>query len=531
MLCALYSLDGGAAIRVGNLSRSYADAYNTVNTYNAVANGTLISNGDDAANALPVRVANKDLALKIARGDSDAGTTVANLESCALVYPDGEFAWDRPTVGIHAGGDMTCVATVEMRTVGTGVGGTDVVLARAYVAAGDGVKCNISAFPESAYTLEAGNIEFPADSEPTMDDVIQVMNDEQKKNAGLKIAAGTVIGGLMGNFAGKNEIGKDGALGTGKGKMQGAAIGALSGGALMAANTFGGKVAGDTILSTGVNAAAGSAIGNMVSSNNQVMRIEECSLPTGKRTKCLWGVLQISRPIDVSKNPAYYNISMDSAVQCDEQNENCNPVYLTGIVIDGYRDIDEAIEEKFTKVLSGEVTQYTLDDREMTPGYSGNDGGIWVKITSAGTPDQQIMAMVSDVPEKAFGMTRQDWVKWRREHSSDAKIWGRTNSGDAYELAQKYALSEFNPLVEHATDGALIDYGNRARTKDTLIGAGAGAGLGALSGYQGAQSDIQDRWVTEVRQYQDSLQKIYCATGRRFLGHYNDELLIPNVAQ
>ena len=76
-----------------------------------------------------------------------------------------------------------------------GVGGTDAVLARANVATGDTVKCNISDFPEISYTADAGQVTFPADNAPTKDDVINVMNQEQKQNAGLKIAAGLVVGG------------------------------------------------------------------------------------------------------------------------------------------------------------------------------------------------------------------------------------------------------------------------------------------------------------------------------------------------
>lgn len=82
-------------------------------------------------------------------------------------------------------------------------------------------------------------------------------------------------------------------------------------------------------------------------------------------------------------------------------------------------------------------------------------------------------------------------------------------------------------MYEDATDGGLIDLDNKARLKSTLIGAGAGGALGAFTAYQGAQTDIENRWVTEVRAYKDSLQKVYCATGNRFLSHYNDVAVIP----
>ncbi|MBQ7128059.1 MAG: hypothetical protein IJO18_03680 [Alphaproteobacteria bacterium] len=86
-------------------------------------------------------------------------------------------------------------------------------------------------------------------------------------------------------------------------------------------------------------------------------------------------------------------------------------------------------------------------------------------------------------------------------------------------------------MYQDAEDGALIDLGNKARLKGTLIGAGAGGALGAFTAYQGAQDEIQQRWVSAVREYKDSLQKIYCATGTRFLTHYNDTVIIPMVSE
>jgi len=90
---------------------------------------------------------------------------------------------------------------------------------------------------------------------------------------------------------------------------------------------------------------------------------------------------------------------------------------------------------------------------------------------------------------------------------------------------------DFNPLRVDADDGSLIDFNNKARMKGTLTGAGVGAGLGALTGYQGAQNDVEQRWLSAVREYKDSLQKIYCATGKRFLGYYNDAVIIPNAVE
>ena len=48
---------------------------------------------------------------------------------------------------------------------------------------------------------------------------------------------------------------------------------------------------------------------------------------------------------------------------------------------------------------------------------------------------------------------------------------------------------------------------------------------------QGAQDDIKMRLATEIRTYQDSLQKVYCVTGKRFLAQYNDMAFIPAPAE
>ena len=92
-------------------------------------------------------------------------------------------------------------------------------------------------------------------------------------------------------------------------------------------------------------------------------------------------------------------------------------------------------------------------------------------------------------------------------------------------------MEDFVPVTVSAKDGGIIDLGNKARLKSTLVGAGAGGALGAFTAYEGAQSDIDDRWVSAVREYKDSLQKFYCVTGNRFLSYYNDVVIIPSVKE
>lgn len=529
-----------AAVRISNQSRSYSGAYNEINNIRQQAQyvqGT--PSAAPTVDDLPVRVANNDLAEKITHGDASAGVNMDDLDACSRLYPDGEFEWARPTIGAHAGGSPTCVAVVEMRGIHMAADGGDAVLARVRLAAGDTITCNISQFPESSYLNAVGDVVFPADNAPTMDDVVAVMNQEQKQNAGIKIAAGAVAFGLAGNIAGKNEPGKDSLLGKNKEKLGTTAIGALTGAALMAGNSYAGKMGGDIILSTGINAAAGGLVGNMAATGDGVLRIEKCKLPDGKTSTCLWGVVSFGEDISGKDGKAYfYNLNDQTTLVCDvPQTGNapytdCKSERLTSIVLDAYGtkqgDLETHIKSGFNDI--GEDYKYHLEDGKMQSG-SGGSTDIYTPIKSATTISKQVQAMLSDVSDKSFGWKKSEWSKIRSNIDKDAKIYGRTNQGDAYALTEEVTLDKFIPMVQGAEDGGLIDLDNKARAKDTLIGAGAGGALGAFTAYQGAQDDIQNRWATATQEYKDSLQKIYCATGRRFLSYYNKTLDIPKLEQ
>lgn len=534
-----------SAMRVGNHSRSYAAAYQQVNAMRnqtATTPGTnvatqqplVVTPSTDIENNLPVRVADSDLAQQIANGDNDS-VAFNQLEQCSMIYPNGEFVWASPTLGAGVGGADTCAAVVELRGYQAGADGSDVVLARATLAAGDTIRCNISEFPEATMNVSAvESFVFPADAAPTMDDVIAQMNQEQKQNAGIKIAAGALIGGLGGNMAGANDVGNDSLLGTDKNKIQSTFIGALSGAALMAGNAYAGKVAGDTILSTGVNAAAGSVIGNMSGTGDPVLRIEDCRITENgveRETTCLWGALVASSPLDLSgAQTAFYNIENGDTYVCDKDMKNCKSEQLVSIELEAYPNINiEEIDEYFENVRSDSSKQYHMETENgvnvIKPG-AGN--GIFAKISAAGTIDRQIPAMI-EMRDKAFGMNQSDWRQWKRNNSNAIPIYGRSGNGTSYTLPESTNadIQNFYPMLVDAADGSLIDFGNKARLKSTLVGGAVGGALGGLSGYQGAQMDVQNRWVTAVREYEDSLQKVYCATGNRYLSSYNDMVFIP----
>ena len=535
-------LAGGVAdvaVRIGNMTKN--EAYRQVVAANAAAYDNQVVAAAAVEPELPVRVANEDLAKQITNGT--ASISAGHLDSCARIYPNGEFAWDKPTAGIGAGGASTCVAVVELRGYQMGAGGADAVLARANVAAGSTVRCNISDFPEVTYTLDAQNVLFPADAEPTTQDVINVMNQEQKQNAGLKIAAATLVGAIGGNIAGKNDVGKDGIIGTDKHKLEGTLIGALGGAAIGAGGAYAGKVGGDMILSTGVNAAAGGVVGNIMASGDSVLRIEDCKMADGSATsKCLWGYVVTGSQLTQNSDgklcddsnkcvDVFFNLQDRRTVSCD--GTECRPDNLASVVVklnNVDREVNSLNDTEF-KLLKGEYwLKKNLDGTStMESGLNSMDSPPYVRVVSALRPTERQSALIWGVQDRFFGMKRSDWYSWKTANLKNAQVYGRNTQGNAFELPTKVSLNDFEPMYVNAEDGGIIDLNNKARLKGTMIGAGVGGAAGAFTAYQGAQSDIDERWVSAVREYKDSLQKFYCVTGSRFLAYYNDMVVIPNM--
>lgn len=554
-LATLLPCVASAGIRVGNLSRSNAQGYQQVNEmrYNASA-ANAAATADTAPVELPVVVENATLAQQILSGDSTAPVDMTQLEKCSEIYPSGEFAWARPTVGAGVGGAATCTAVVELRQLGAGENGGDLVIARANMAAGTAINCNISEFPAATLVPTTGEIVVPADSEPTIDDVIAVMNQEQKQNAGLKIAAGTVLFGIGGNIVAKNDPGKDSLLGGGKDKTTGTIVGALGGAALMAGNTYGGKVAGDMILSAGVNAAAGAVVGNIAASGDSVIRIEDCDI-NGSTQKCLWGYIEDTREISTNGTAYVNKTNIADFRVCEPSKENtgrvnCRAEQLTNAVVPGYTatdkvtrksdkramELSDMFAEEFARVPDSNL--YCFVRGEMTAGASCSDGTQYIKLDSARIVSKRTPAMIVGVQDKAFGWKKSDWSDLQARYKTGYEIVGRGGNGvvqnlnlgtDANNKPIVAKIENFTPVYVDADDGGVIDMDNKARLKGTLTGAGAGGALGAFTAYQGAQTDIENRWATAVREYKDSLQKFYCATGQRFLSYYNDVVVLPGM--
>ena len=547
LLAVLASMptDGICAIRVGNKSRSYAAAYEQVNAIRnpgpavvQIQNNTVDGSSDTNATVatsndlpeLPIRVANSDLANQIANGYADDNVSMAHLERCGMIYPDGEFAWDTPTAGLTSGGPQTCVAVVEMRGYQMAEDGSDLVVASVMVPAGQSIPCNISQWPEYSYLPSAEQITFPSDTAPTIEDVKKIMNIEQKQNAGLKIAAGTIVAAVGGNMLGKNAVGETGLIGTNREKLTATAIGGVTGAAIMAGNVYAGKVAGDMILSAGVNAAAGGLIGNMGAAGDSVLRIEKCKLPDGSQDTCLWGVVVEGGELK-SDSTYYYNIIDEDYWECpNDTTKQCMRVDLIDLRLDGdNRPLYELSEEHYNSIKSS----YYMDANKKMVEMSGkvpSQEYPFAKIASGKTRGKTMPAMIAGFRDRPFGARRKDWEDFSKDNQN-ATVYGRQSDGNAYVLTNDksaaYTIGQFYPVYQDASDGGLIDLNNKARLKATLIGAGAGGAMGAFSAYQGAQTDIENRWVTEVQQYKDSLTKVYCGTGDRFLSQYNDLATIP----
>mgnify|MGYP003412488811 CR=1 FL=1 len=162
--------------------------------------------------------------------------------------------------------------------------------------------------------------------------------------------------------------------------------------------------------------------------------------------------------------------------------------------------------------------------------------GPWIKLSGAREQGASVAAMMIDVEDKPFGWKMADFERAMNDRYKDNAIYQRDANGlargDAIAMdAATDVTYVFKPISVDAADGGLIDMDNKARMKSTLVGAGSGAGLGAFTAYQGAQTEIEERWVSAIREYKDSLNKFYCVTGKRPLATYNDLVQIPSLPE
>ena len=313
------------------------------------------------------------------------------------------------------------------------------------------------------------------------------------------------------------------------------------------------------------DAAAGAVVGNIVASGDSVLRIEACTVD-GIDQKCLWGYYENRTALPVGavayvsvKNPrdfkvCYQKNPSDTNQTCEYMDLNITNATIAGYTkSEKYTDADGTEQERQVFAQSNRSTGGRIDietifaqdqfkDATDKACYKYNKMGPWTSdcddawVKLDGTIQRvtnRPPAMVVDVKDRGMGWKRSNWRDFVSQYGNH-KIVGRTGNGVASNLdntgkPKQLSDGNFTPLYQDSEDGGIIDLSNKARLKGTLTGAGVGGGMGAFAGYQGAQQDIEERWVTAVREYKDSLQKVYCATGNRFLSHYNDTVIIPHM--
>ncbi len=552
ILASLSTLPADATIRVGNSSRSYAEAYNQVNAMRyqqEYADANTVTTASATA-TLPVMVSNEKLSAAILNNTSE--TTISDLDACSMIYPNGVFRWEVPESGIRRNPYDQCVAVVSLVDANT-----NAVLATTTVASGDSFKCNIDNFPESGMNrVVVEKTELPADAAPTMADVEAVMNAEQRQNAGFKIAAGAIIAGVAGNILAPKEAGNSKLFGTGKDQLIGTAAGVATGAGIMAASSYSGKVAGDTIKSTAVNAASGMIVGNMLAgagTGDSYLDIQTCNISDGPsgyngEKDCIAGRAAEKGKDLTELEPdkkflinAAGNIKVctgDSNLNCTPYSGNLVEIYLVhsggkGPVafksIFGTASVNNSEFEYLTKYIKSENND--TDFTKYTDTHKDNSYYEIAKAYEAKNEKHVYIVFKDDVVNSIKGYKISDFsnlIKGR-----DFEYFNRNSNGSVGSMITTKEQQEkdkivFTPLSRDASDGGLIDISNKARAKGTAVGAAAGGALGGFAGYQGAQSEITDRWTAAVREYEDSLSNFVCITGNRYLSKYNDYVEIPD---
>ena len=541
ILACVSAMPADAAVKAKNSNRSYANAYQQVNAMRysqEFADATAINaTTASATNNLPVAVDDTNLANAIANNESDA-PNISKLESCAMIYPNGVFKWTNPGSGRLANSAAQCVAVIELRNANS-----NEVLATTTLAAGDSMKCNIDYFPRSGYNMTAlSQIELPADEAPTLKDVETVMNAEQKQNAGLKIVAAALVSGVAGNILAPKEAGaKDSKipLGTGKTQLGVTALSAAAGAGVMAASTYSGKVTGDTIKSTAVNAASGMVIGNMLagtSGGGGVLATTKCSTEfKGNKTEydCIRGnFTQRGNSITVTDDD-FYIITLNGNLRHCKKPDNkfectVESKQLMDIKIESKNGNNKALadikDSDYENMVRYKPSEDEKDIFEKLNYQDYSADTVFYKIASANEVSQTKHAYA--LFDSGTLDTKADWASLKNQ----AKLYSRNQDGTVGDPIT-IKNGEFTPAMRDADSGGLVDLSNKARTKGTVAGTAVGGALGGIAGYSGAKDEVSQRYLAAKTEYEDSLSNFVCLTGGRYLSKYNDTVEIPTLKE
>jgi hypothetical protein len=282
----------------------------------------------------------------------------------------------------------------------------------------------------------------------------------------------------------------------------------------------------------------------------------------------VWGYLEQKANSSTSTENIYVSVQKPSSFMvCNNNDDECKYEQQVGGTpsIVGFTDkeavsntnkknthsrtIAEIIESgDWEEEGYGNVTLYCLNNNKMSENsYGGDDckeenkkNIQYLKVKGAYVVKKRIPVMVpidETDTSKRIVFTKKDWQDRNAEDEKKklkldfGNVYGRNNNGQMIDLDTEAKNIEYEknfvPMYQEAEDGGIIELENKARLKGTLTGAGVGAAAGAFTAYQGAQAEIDQRYTAAIREYKDSLQKFYCATGKRFLSFYNDSLVIP----
>lgn len=571
ILACVSIMPGESAIKTKNQQRSYSGAYQQINAMRyeqEYANATAqLATTTSATDNLPVTVDDEKLANSIINNDATA-PSVSKLESCAMIYPDGVFKWGIPESGIRQNQTPQCVAVVELRNANT-----NEILATTTLAAGDSMKCNVDSFPEygMSTSLINGKVTVPADVAPTMADVESVMNAEQRQNAGLKIAAGAILAGVAGNLLTPTETGKEignTPFGTGSTQLKNTALAASAGAAVMAASAYSGKVAGDTIKSTAVNAASGMVMGNMLAGTgggDNVLATSKCTID-GTEHDCIAGKLNTQgTPIPTKEDPEtppttiyIINLSGDAkkcTVKSGDKTKytSCTHENLMNIQLVGGQSFNDFKagcnrDNNGGKCPTNDKVVYQIDNSndfmKITNVENPKNSNTYYQIQSANKVDKSQYAYAvfpGGTLKKMSGYKISDWqdslegmkpLYYRRYTDGGVgdKLEDKKSSTNGNNTSTGTA-TEFVPITRDASDGGLVDFSNEARLKGTVTGGAVGGALGGVAAYSGAKDEVTQRWLAATREYEDSLSNFVCISGRRYLAPYNSYVEIPALKE
>ena len=307
------------------------------------------------------------------------------------------------------------------------------------------------------------------------------------------------------------------------------------------------------ILSTGINATAGAITGNMydavTGSGDTLLRVEKCGLEENgsivSESTCLWGTLKekgetIQKEASDKTDYGYvfYNVKEKTVFLCKKKendktyNECASRSDFQLGTIEGANVSVTALDGKDVNAVLEKATKYKYDTGEKR--ISEDNSGEWVQINGTTKIKASHAVVIYDFPESKRGTSISDYDKWKTANLQNAKICLRSSKGNAYSCDSdilKENRTSFVPTSKSSSDGKLVDLSDKTRTKDTVKGAAVGAGLGGFSAYQGAQEDIEARYVQAVEEYNASLRNFVCGTGKKWLGDYNDDIEIPELGE